>query len=334
MWVRELDVFDDDQVREYWTAGKEGDEFGRPFAAYRSLEALLAALREEATHLKLVTLVAGDDDGVAGIGEVGLPLHDNTHLAYVEIIVRPTYRRRGFGTALLDASLQAAREHGRHTAISETNMPLESPAESPGRQFLERHGFTTASTDIHRVLTLPAPSDLLDRLERHVQERMAGYSLVSFTDRVPDDLVDGYCSLQSAFNSLAPIGELDLEPEVWDEARVRANEGRGARMGRRSQGTVALDSAGAVVGLTEMFTNRHLPALGWQSGTLVLPDHRGHRLGLAIKLANLRSFQQNFPAVTAVHSWNAEQNGPMVAINDTLGFRPVEYVAEMQRRLD
>jgi hypothetical protein len=34
-----------------------------------------------------------------------------------------------------------------------------------------------------------------------------------------------------------------------------------------------------------------------------------------------------------VHSWNAEENGPMVAINDALGFRPVEYVAEMQRKL-
>jgi hypothetical protein len=34
-----------------------------------------------------------------------------------------------------------------------------------------------------------------------------------------------------------------------------------------------------------------------------------------------------------VHSWNAEENGPMVQINDAIGFRPVEHVAEMQRKL-
>jgi hypothetical protein len=37
--------------------------------------------------------------------------------------------------------------------------------------------------------------------------------------------------------------------------------------------------------------------------------------------------------VRTVHSWNAEENGPMVAINDRLGFRPVEYLVEMQLKL-
>jgi hypothetical protein len=34
-----------------------------------------------------------------------------------------------------------------------------------------------------------------------------------------------------------------------------------------------------------------------------------------------------------VHTWNAEVNTHMVAVNDALGFRPVEYLAEFQRRL-
>jgi RimJ/RimL family protein N-acetyltransferase len=37
--------------------------------------------------------------------------------------------------------------------------------------------------------------------------------------------------------------------------------------------------------------------------------------------------------VREVHSSYDEENGPMVAINDKLGFRPVEYLVEMQLKL-
>jgi len=57
------------------------------------------------------------------------------------------------------------------------------------------------------------------------------------------------------------------------------------------------------------------------------------QLGLATKIANLRAFSVDFPTVGRVHSWNAEENAQMVAINDALGFAPVEYGAEMQLRL-
>ena len=133
--------------------------------------------------------------------------------------------------------------------------------------------------------------------------------------------------------SEAPMGDLDLEPEVWDEARVRERESHFERAGRRERSTVVLAPDATMVALTEMMTNDQQPEVAWQSGTLVLKEHRGHRLGLAIKVANLRAFQQAFPLVRAVHSWNAEANGPMVAINDAIGFRPVEYLVEMQLRL-
>ncbi len=335
MRVGEIDVHDDEQVHAYWAAGKEGDEFGRPYAAYRSLEAQTIALREEATSLELVSLAARDEAGVLGIAEVAMPRLDNTHLAYLEVLVPPRHRRRGVGAALFDAALALARDRGRTTVIAEVNMPYDLPPRSAGSIFLQQRGFTTASLEIHRVLELPVGTDHLDTLETGAAPHHGGYRLVSFNDRVPDELLEGYCALQAAFNSQAPLGDLDLEPEAWDEARVRNGEARAGRMGRRSQATMALagHDDGPVVALTEMFTNRHLPSISWQSGTLVLSKHRGHRLGLATKVANLRRFQESFPEVGLVHSWNAEENGPMVAINDTIGFRPVEYTAEMQRKL-
>lgn len=333
MQIAPLDVADDASVQAYWAAGKAADMFGRPYAAYRSLEAQIAALREEASWLEIVPVVASEHDDVLGIAEVLLPRLDNTTVAYLGVFVPPERRRRGVGTALLDFCFDLARDRGRQTVITEVNAPYETPPQSPGWQFLEHHGFAEASLGIHRALALPVATERLAELERDVAAFSSTYRLVSFTDRVPDELVAGYCAMQTAFNALTPLGDLELEPEAWDEARVRAGEARGELMGRRSQATVALDGDGAVVALTEMFTNRHQGAVGWQSGTLVLPEHRGHRLGLAAKVANQRRFQEVFPTVRLVHSWNAESNGPMVAINDTLGFRPVEYSADMQRTI-
>ena len=82
-----------------------------------------------------------------------------------------------------------------------------------------------------------------------------------------------------------------------------------------------------------MVQNKETPDWGAQGGTLVLEEHRGHRLGMAIKLANLRRYRCGSPTSRTVHSWNADTNAPMIAINEALGFRAVERLLEMQRRV-
>jgi GNAT superfamily N-acetyltransferase len=251
-------------------------------------------------------------------------------------IVRPAHRRRGVGTALLEAGLDLARAHGRTTVIIEVHRPFAEsggPGDAPGAALLRKHGFGDASLDLHRVLDLPLSAETLDTLASEAAPHHGGYTFVPIDASVPDELMAGYCRLQEAFNSEAPLGDLDLEPEVWDAERVRGAEERFRLAGRHQRGTAVLAPDGQMVALTEMMTTDHQPDMAWQGGTLVLPEHRGHRLGLACKVTNLRRFQAEFPELRLVHSWNAEENGPMVAINDRLGFRPVEYLVEMQLKL-
>ena len=198
---------------------------------------------------------------------------------------------------------------------------------------MEAEGFTEASEEVHRVLDLPIDAAHLDELQRRTHGHTEGYRIVSWEDRVPDEHLDGFCSLQRAFNEEAPSGDLDLEPEHWDEERVRRAEERMAKQGRRECVSAAVSPEGDLVALTEMMQVDETPDWGVQGGTLVMPAHRGHRLGLAVKVANQRRFQQRFPRVGVVHSWNAAVNGPMIAINEALGFRPVERLLEMQRKL-
>jgi hypothetical protein len=56
--------------------------------------------------------------------------------------------------------------------------------------------------------------------------------------------------------------------------------------------------------------------------TIVDATHRGHRLGMLVKAANLRALRDAVPAVERVITWNAASNTHMIAINEALGFRP------------
>jgi RimJ/RimL family protein N-acetyltransferase len=333
--IAEIDVHDDAQLEAFWSTARDGDAYERPYAVFWSLTAATIAMRSDSSSFERHPFAAIEDDEVIGTCLVMLPLRDNTHVAFVTPIVKPSQRGRGVGAALLEHGLDFVRSRGRDTVITEVNRPMaeSGPGDCAGYALLSGHGFSDASVDLHRVLDLPVADERLDVLQAETEAHRDGYQLLQFAETVPDEHMAGYCRLQEAFNSEAPLGDLDIEPEVWDATRVREKEDLFRRSGRREWAVAALAPDGTMVALTEMMTSDHQPHIGWQSGTLVLREHRGHRLGLAIKVANLRAFQAEFPRVQTVHSWNAEQNGPMVAINDRLGFRPVEYLVEMQLKL-
>jgi GNAT superfamily N-acetyltransferase len=335
MQIAEIDVYDDAQVKAFWSTAKEGDEFERPHAVYWSLPAALVAYRTPSTSFERHPFAASEDGEVVGTNQVMLPQRDNTHLAFMGPIVKPSHHRRGIGAALLEHGLEYVRSRGRDTVLVEVNRPMteSGPGECAAHAMLVKRGFSDANLELHRVLDLPLAAERLDALDAETGRRRGPYTIVRIDGTVPDELMVGYCHLQEAFNSEAPIGDIEIEPEVWDAARVREREDLLRRSGRHERAAAALAPDGTMVALTEMATTEHQPEVGWQSGTLVLREHRGHGLGLAIKVANLRAFQAEFPKVRAIHSWNAESNGPMVAINDRLGFRPVEYLVEMQLKL-
>ena len=82
------------------------------------------------------------------------------------------------------------------------------------------------------------------------------------------------------------------------------------------------------------FTDLMAAAAGddvFQNQTLVLPGHRGHRLGLAMKAANLRAMRADEPHRQLVHTWVAPGNQHMRAVNAVFGFQAVELLDEWQR---
>ena len=146
---------------------------------------------------------------------------------------------------------------------------------------------------------------------------------------IPDDLVDSLCRTKSQLGVDAPTGTLDFEEERIDRDVLREREAQLRRQGRTMISTLAVAPDGEVVAYNDLVIPRDDPPNVYQWGTLVRRDHRGHRLGMAVKARGLKELQARLgeelgTTRTRVSTCNAEQNAHMVGINEHLGFRPVE----------
>ena len=66
---------------------------------------------------------------------------------------------------------------------------------------------------------------------------------------------------------------------------------------------------------------------------MVDPAHRGHRLGLALKMATHDLALATYPELVILDTSNAEVNTHMNAVNEALGYRTIETLLELQKKL-
>ena len=262
----------------------------------------------------LQAVVAGE---VVGVAEVELPLSENTDVAWTEVAVLPTHRRRGVGRRLWQAVVERARAADRTRVGGEVSVDVADPG--PGRAFATAMGTVDKHREDHLVADLPVPAAPVD----------AAYDVVSWRGRCPDEHRGAYLAMRNQMNADVPTGDLDLEPEVLDDERLTASEERllqaydvrVAAARRRSDGTFG--------GYSLVFVP-HGTDYGWQDDTLVMPEHRGRRLGAALKSANYADLPDH---VRLVHTWTAPSNTAMHRTNTALGFRVVEHMHEVEARI-
>ncbi|MDN6747073.1 MAG: hypothetical protein L0L93_08800 [Brevibacterium sp.] len=121
------------------------------------------------------------------------------------------------------------------------------------------------------------------------------------------------------------------EEEKWGAARVRALDERRTE-GREMVSTVLALKGEAGAGFTEVAHFDERPQVGWQGSTLVAREHRGHRLGAALKIANHVALREH-TAVERIYTWNAVENSWMRLINERAGFAIWARVGLWKKRL-
>ncbi len=297
--IRALDPFDDAAFdawhRVYLIA--QQDAMGEAAASWQ-LEEMRAVMQDAGSSARSYGWVGVVGDEIVAAGWMRTPLLDNLELAELDVHVHPAHQGRGIGTSMLGRVEDEARRLGRRVLTGLVGWPSHAGSEgdgAPGPGFARARGYELALSEVQRELALPVADPVLARLAAEAALAHPAYTLRSWVGPVPDDLLQGWAELTSSLATEAPVGELEIEPEAVSTEAVREKEETLARQGRTKYNTVALSAAGEVVAYTDLATTVHEPGRAYQWGTLVLREHRGHRLGVAVKVANLRLLQASPP---------------------------------------
>ncbi len=275
------------------------------------------------------------DGEVVTTGWLGTPLLDNLDRANLAVTTIDGHRRRGYASAMLAHVEQVARDRGRTMLGGEAYWAYDAGPEgpgSPGREFARAHGYELALGDVQRRLALPVADDLLDELAAEAAGHHAAYTLRSWVGPVPEELVAEIAEMDAALMTEAPTGELTIEPQAADVAALREGEQLLAKQGRTKYSTVALDADGHAAAYTDLVTTIHEPDRAYQWGTLVLRADRGHRLGLAVKIANLQLLQRERPDLRQVTDLQRRDQRPHDRRQRTPRLRPRSRAWESSRR--
>jgi GNAT superfamily N-acetyltransferase len=286
-------------------------------------------LRKGSDGAPPLTGVHRDERGrVVGVVDVWLPRWDNTHLAVVNVTVDPLVRRRGLGRRLFELGVRRAREEGRRTLVSQTF------GGTAGVGFLAAMGLAPVAEEVLRRQD-PATLDWsrLDLLHDDAERRAKDYELVRIAGTTPEDMLEAVATMTAAIND-APVEGLDFEDEVFTPDRVRTFEATMIARGRRIYRVIARQvDTGDLAGHTVVGVDVERPWYGSQFDTSVVRAHRGHRLGLLLKIGMLRWLATEEAQLRIIDTDNAASNDHMIGINDLIGYEVIGRVVEYQTTL-
>lgn len=326
--IREVDRADEGQVHDWWATGHAATSNG-PVDLWPDWEVSRHALPQVDPENRSVLLTAYDEGRPVGTAVVVLPLEDNTHTVILQVYVPADHAGRGVGQALLDRVEGIAAADGRTTIFSDVHVPVDG--ENEHARWARARGYEVANVDGVKVVELAAHAAGLAALEARAAERQGDHRLVSWTDPAPEQHLASLARAMSRFLEEIPLGDLDLRPEAWTPERLRGREARTAAQRRQQLTVVALTPDDEVAGYTYIKLSPHAPRVAEIGDTLVLPDHRGHRLGLALKVRLHQQALALFPGLELIETGNATTNRWMNDVNEQLGYRVVERVLELQK---
>ncbi|MET9232021.1 GNAT family N-acetyltransferase [Lentzea sp. NPDC003310] len=266
----------------------------------------------------LATRLDGELVAFAGLN---FPAWPDTAMA--EIVVHPRSRRRGVGTALLRAVCAEFEARGL-TSIE----CWQVTADGDGARWAENRGFRTINTMVLQGLAFAEADNALWDVPVP-----SGYRLAQWTGVTPDDLLASYALARNAIHD-APTGEQNTPSPTWTPVKVREAEQDYLSRGAEQRVVVALAADGSVAGMTELELHDERPGRAFQQETSVLPAHRGHDLGRAMKAHMIEWVRRDKPRLTRIDTGTSTENAHMQRVNRSLGFETIGDMISVNARIE
>jgi len=311
-------------------------------------EEMLGMWQDQADWIQLgFAALRGDE--VLGVVKMMISNQPDAGTVEFDLMVDPPHRGQGLEGPLLAEVEREARDRGistiqtwtlhRPDAVGERLASPTGwgsiPADAEAR-LQQQNGFTLEQVERNSVFDLTGDLSLVERMLRD-SEAAAGdeYRSVTWTSPTPPEYIDGFAYALSRMSTDTPQGGLVVDEQHWDAARVKRRDARLNAQGLTvSVAAVLHVPTGRVVAYNELAIADDPAGATQQFGTLVVKEHRGHRLGTIVKCANLLRWRTIAPRSPRVSTFNAEENRPMLDINEAIGFVPASYAGAWKKVLD
>ncbi|GAA5027856.1 GNAT family N-acetyltransferase [Microbacterium fluvii] len=287
------------------------------------------------------------DGEVLGVAVLQIPTEADARNVEFDIIVDP--RRWGEGVedelvrqveceaaALGRTALQTYTLH-RADAVARVIAPESGwggvPADDRQTRLMRAAGYRLEQVERNSVLDLPGSREAIERMLQTAREAAgADYRVLTWTLPTPSEHLDGFAFAISRMSTDVPMAGMLQAEEVWDAHRVRRRDRRLIDSGLTVSVACAQHVAtGRIVAYTELTIGDDPTGATHQWGTLVVREHRGRRLGMLVKCANLLRWSEIAPRSPLVSTFNAEENRHMLDVNEAMGFVPAALAGAWQK---
>lgn len=286
------------------------------------------------------------DGRLVGRGIYETRTEEAADTAWLHVEVLPDARGHGVGEALARRLEAVALSEGRTRAIvyapswktGGIRIPAPTgfgsvPAGTPEVRLLQGLGYRLEQVERGSRLALPA-ADVAE--VRAAAQEAAGpdYRVHTWAGPTPPEWREDIAHLLTRMSTDAPTAGLEEPEDPWTVERLLEDEALEASSPRTPVvAAVEHVPSGRLVGFTEFTVPAEPERTVAQEDTIVLREHRGHRLGLLLKAANLQWLEEVSPGHPAIITYNAEENRHMLDVNERLGFTPFVYEGAWRKDL-
>jgi GNAT superfamily N-acetyltransferase len=272
---------------------------------------------------------------------------DAVSTAWLQVSVHPDFTRRGIGRALADRVESLAVEEGKdrihvYAASSPADGPRLAPSTGVGSlpalgrevRFLLARGYELGQIERGSRLTLPVDPQLLAERRAVAETASTDYRVRLWVNYAPPELLEDLAMLATKMSTDVPTGGVEEDEDLWTVDRWLEHE----KQRESSPRVIAYAAAehiasGRLAGYTELSIPAETDRKVDQGDTIVVREHRGHRLGMLLKVANIQHLEERFPGHPSIVTFNAEENRYMLDVNESVGFEPFVYEGAWQKRL-